>query len=411
MLALKNKEEGNKFSKISSRFFGLNNKRGLSNVIAYALLIVMTIALSTVVFSWLQLYVGETEIAECPDGVDLVIKEYICKGNNLNVTIKNQGRFSVEGYRIRVDDRSGAESGFYLLIHDVNGADGVFLSPGDEVRNKVFDFTKACNDGCPNGITIAEVQPIYDEDGERVACKSDSAQEIDCSGTPIIVESTCGNGDREPRELCDDGNTANGDGCNLVCEVEGGGWSCSGEPSVCNLIPVGSTCGNNILEGSEQCDDGNRVDNDGCSNTCTIGSVETPLVTDCSIGKNENYICIDNVIGKVGENFLIPIRVFAQDAEGVDIFLSYDETKLEIIGDLILGNVGSSFGLPIQNINNLGRIVFTAANVEKVSMQGILFYINGTITSDGINNIRFSEVSFDETAFSPVYNGTISNPF
>src|SRR3989344_3228562 len=361
MLVLKDKEEGNKFSKISSRFFGLNNKRGLSNVIAYALLIVMTIALSTVVFIWLQLYVGETEIAECPNGVDLVIKEYICNGNNLNVTIKNQGRFSAEGYRIRVDDRSGAESGFYLLIHDINGADGVFLSPGDEVRNKVFDFTKACNDGCPNGITIAEVQPIYDEDGERVACKSDSAQEIDCSGTPIIVE---------------------------------------------------STCGNNILEGSEQCDDGNIVDNDGCSSTCTIESVETPLVTDCSIGKNENYICIDNVIGKVGENFLIPIRVFAQDAEGVDIFLSYDETKLEITSDLILGNVGSSFGSNSQNVNNLGKISFTAniGSLEKVSMQGILFYINGTITSDGINNIRFSEVSFDETTFSPVYNGTISNP-
>ena len=132
---------------------------------------------------------------------------------------------------------------------------------------------------------------------------------------------------------------------------------------------------------------------------------------DCSIEKTGNYVCIDNVIGRVGKNFLIPVRVSAQDTEGVNIFLSYDETKLEIIGDLILGNVGSSFGLPIQNINNLGRIVFTAANVEKVSMQGILFYINGTITSDGINNIRFSEVSFDETAFSPVYNGTISNPF
>ena len=172
----------------------------------------------------------------------------------------------------------------------------------------------------------------------------------------------------------------------------------------------GPICGDGDVSELEQCDDGDIVDGDGCSSTCTIESVETPLVMDCSIGKTGNYVCIDNVIGRVGKNFLIPVRVSAQDTEGVNIFLSYDETKLEITSDLILGNVGSSFGLPIQNINNLGRIVFTAANVEKVSMQGILFYINGTITSDGINNIRFSEVSFDEVAFSPIYNGTISNP-
>ncbi len=34
-----------------------------------------------------------------------------------------------------------------------------------------------------------------------------------------------------------------------------------------------SPCGDGVLGGSEQCDDGNSIDNDGCSNTCTFGTI------------------------------------------------------------------------------------------------------------------------------------------
>jgi cysteine-rich repeat protein len=43
----------------------------------------------------------------------------------------------------------------------------------------------------------------------------------------------CGNGIIEGTEQCDDGNTNNEDGCSSICQVEQG-WSCSGEPSICN---------------------------------------------------------------------------------------------------------------------------------------------------------------------------------
>jgi cysteine-rich repeat protein len=58
----------------------------------------------------------------------------------------------------------------------------------------------------------------------------------------------CGNGVRELREQCDDGNQDNYDGCNILCEF--------------------SYCGNGITEFDEECDDGNTVDGDGCSNCC-----------------------------------------------------------------------------------------------------------------------------------------------
>jgi cysteine-rich repeat protein len=47
-----------------------------------------------------------------------------------------------------------------------------------------------------------------------------------------------------------------------MCQVEAG-WMCTGSPSTCNTI-----CGDNIIAGSEQCDDGNLVSGDGCSSTC-----------------------------------------------------------------------------------------------------------------------------------------------
>jgi cysteine-rich repeat protein len=61
----------------------------------------------------------------------------------------------------------------------------------------------------------------------------------------------CGNGNIEPPEDCDDGNTSSGDGCNDICELE-----------------VAPGCGNGVREIGEACDDGNAADLDACLTTC-----------------------------------------------------------------------------------------------------------------------------------------------
>jgi cysteine-rich repeat protein len=63
---------------------------------------------------------------------------------------------------------------------------------------------------------------------------------------------------------CDDGNTVDGDGCSSTCTVETG-WFCSGTPSLCAPI-----CGDGLVVGGEQCDDGDTEAGDGCSATCTV---------------------------------------------------------------------------------------------------------------------------------------------
>ena len=51
-------------------------------------------------------------------------------------------------------------------------------------------------------------------------------------------------------EQCDDGNTADGDGCSSTCQL--------------------SSCGDGVVDSGEGCDDGGTVDGDGCSSTCQV---------------------------------------------------------------------------------------------------------------------------------------------
>ncbi|MEZ4435305.1 MAG: DUF4215 domain-containing protein [bacterium] len=62
---------------------------------------------------------------------------------------------------------------------------------------------------------------------------------------------TCGDGQLDASEECDDGNQVPGDGCSPVCRVE-----------------AGPLCGNGVFDPGESCDDGNRVAGDGCDEEC-----------------------------------------------------------------------------------------------------------------------------------------------
>ena len=66
----------------------------------------------------------------------------------------------------------------------------------------------------------------------------------------VPIADICGNGLLEGTEQCDDGNLLSGDGCSAICEIE---------------VPV-SICGNAVIEAGEACDDGNTV-----TETCVYG--------------------------------------------------------------------------------------------------------------------------------------------
>jgi cysteine-rich repeat protein len=89
----------------------------------------------------------------------------------------------------------------------------------------------------------------------------------------------CGNGTLDPGEECDDGNRVDTDGCTNHCTICGNGIvtppeQCDdgnlvdGDGCDSNCTPTG--CGNGIVTAGEQCDDGNTDDSDTCLGTCVL---------------------------------------------------------------------------------------------------------------------------------------------
>jgi cysteine-rich repeat protein len=101
-----------------------------------------------------------------------------------------------------------------------------------------------------------------------------------CERTPF-----CGNGIKQGTEFCDDGNNIDNDGCNTHCAPP--------------------ECGNNLVDANEDCDDGNAIDGDGCSplcraESCGDGVVQAPEECDDSNivnGDGCDSLCLNEFCG------------------------------------------------------------------------------------------------------------------
>ncbi len=80
------------------------NKKGISQMVAYVILIVISLSLAVIVYGWLQLQIPK-EKAECSSDISLIIKEVDCnydtaKGE-VSIKFQNKGLFTIDGGYIR----------------------------------------------------------------------------------------------------------------------------------------------------------------------------------------------------------------------------------------------------------------------------------------------------------------------
>jgi cysteine-rich repeat protein len=234
---------------------------------------------------------------------------------------------------------------------DGNTADGDCCSSacGFEAAGAPCDDGQFCtvSDSC-DGAGSCDSIPNDCDDGE--ICTDDFCNE----GVDVCVNifdgdndpdcGTCGNGEIDAGEDCDDGNLVDGDCCSAGCLFEAAGSSCDdglfctsesacddagtclgtafdtcddGDEctvdqcndfsDTCQNIPF-CECGNGVVDPDEACDDGNFLDGDCCSSTCTL----EPQGASCDDGQ---FCTVDNVCDDSG----ICLAGTARDCDDADV--------------------------------------------------------------------------------------------
>lgn len=125
-----------------------------------------------------------------------------------------------------------------------------------------------------------------------------------------VAGPVCGDGIVGIGEACDD-NMVDNDGC-TACVVDVG-YSCdnTNDPSVCT-----PTCGDGIVDVDDECDDGNLVNDDRCSDLCTLNADVLDL------DGNDDFANAQAITaGQVARGSL--------DPNGVDVFDLYSITLVD----------------------------------------------------------------------------------
>ena len=85
------------------------NLKGISVLISYVLLVVLSIAMAAIVYTVIRYKSTLPEEIKCPEGTSIYLYNYSCDAglNKLNLTIKNNGFFNISGVSVRVFNSTG----------------------------------------------------------------------------------------------------------------------------------------------------------------------------------------------------------------------------------------------------------------------------------------------------------------
>jgi cysteine-rich repeat protein len=208
--------------------------------------------------------------------------------------------------------------GFYAGTLGCDASCTFDISGCHNCGNGTIQGTEQCDGGDLGGVNCASLGYT----GGTLACQAGCT--FDTTG---CYNSACGDGIVQGSEACDDGNGASGDGCSSSCTVESG-WSCSGNPSVCNPV-----CGDGQIVGGEECDGANlngetcitqgftggtlscsascTISTSGCtSTTCGNGTIDTN--EECDDGNTTTFDGCDAAC-QVEEGYDLPVRLTGGD--------------------------------------------------------------------------------------------------
>jgi len=167
------------------------NKRGLSEIVSYVLLILIAFGLGTLIFVWLKDITTDKETEVCPpEGVSISIKNSVCddSAETVTLTIRNAGRFNIDGLIVKGSNNPDAEawadltenddklypSGIFNIIQGSSGENSP-LAPNTEGTYK-FEYSGL------GSLAKILVGAARSEDNDLLVCtESYISQEVECT--------------------------------------------------------------------------------------------------------------------------------------------------------------------------------------------------------------------------------------
>ncbi len=110
------------------------NKKGISELVGYVLLIVIALGLATGVYAWVKHYLPSQNEYNCPSDTALTIKKYSCDNKVITLEIQNSGFFNVNGFFLRVSNDSTKQPTIGLASNNTLSIQGQGSIPGIEGR-------------------------------------------------------------------------------------------------------------------------------------------------------------------------------------------------------------------------------------------------------------------------------------
>ena len=149
----------------------ITDKRGVSLMVSYVILISIAIGLSIGVYVWLKDYAQLNEKIDCKEGTSLILEDYnVGGGNTISLDVKNNGLFSIDGFILTVSNsslqlpitllhsNSGEKLGHYDFLNP--------LKPGI-TENGILFFKDSDYD-----VKVMQIQPYIYEDGKKIVCEN-----------------------------------------------------------------------------------------------------------------------------------------------------------------------------------------------------------------------------------------------
>lgn len=79
------------------------NKKAISELVSYVLLIVLAIAMAGAAWLFLKPYAEKPlPEEECPEGISIVLENYSCDGTTMTYALRNRGLHNVDGVKLNV---------------------------------------------------------------------------------------------------------------------------------------------------------------------------------------------------------------------------------------------------------------------------------------------------------------------